>query len=146
MRIKRGEKEKENIEGGSNLCFPILSPLRVYLCGVGWGGVGWWAPVAEGLTASTLFPIWVPSGLTMGWGSCHVMAWWLRHPLFTDMAATFFIHITHVCTWGKQGLLRLYNSRKTVQLTSGQVGTRRDPPDCPESEPLPAGLLPSPYA
>ena len=57
MRIKRGEKEKENIEGGSNLCFPILSPLRVYLCGVGWGGVGWWAPVAEGLTASILFPI-----------------------------------------------------------------------------------------
>ena len=55
------------------------------------------------------------------------------------MAATFFIRITHVCTRGKQGLLRLYNSRKTVQLTSGQVGTRRDPPDCPESEPLPAG-------
>ena len=51
-------------------------------CTIGDGNSGW------GLGEGVLSPSWVPSELTVGCGGggLAVVAWWLQHPLFTDLA------------------------------------------------------------
>ena len=71
------------LSGASSLCFRILSVLRVYLweclqwLTASWGIGGYPASILSCLRA--LHP-----------GGCNGMAWWLWHPLFTDMAGNVF--------------------------------------------------------
>ena len=81
------------LSGDSILCFPILSLLRVHrqewlqrwlLDGFGSG-----QPVSL---------VSIPSSLRAHPpGSCNVMAWWLHHPLVSDVAGKFFS--SHYSIW-----------------------------------------------
>ena len=58
-----------------------------------WGGCNSW--LLDG-GVSCFYPE-VPQGSSLG--HCNVMAWWLQHPLFTDMAGNIFslTLVTHCC-------------------------------------------------
>ena len=80
-RCKKAELTEVNqLSGASILCFLILSLLRVLHCGVPAG--------ADGSMAASYFYPEFPQGSHQG--GCNVMAWWLQHPLFINMAGNIF--------------------------------------------------------
>ena len=55
--------------------------------------------------AAPLSPSWVPQGSPSG---VAVVAWWLKHPLFTVMAGNFFHPQDHLTQWESSGSGSMY--------------------------------------
>ena len=68
---------------GQYLWLLILSLLRVHCPG---GGCSHWL-------LDSGYPVSIPGSLrACSQGSCYMVAWWLQHPLLTDMAGNIFFH------------------------------------------------------